>query len=154
MPRLPSSPPSTGHRGQPGLRGLLRLALLLLECHDALRPLRLVVRLVRLPLAAGAAAGSGRGGAAIESSPPAFPAQFWYKPLPGGATAVLLINNGNATAPLSFSFAAVPSMAGVPHSFAVRDVWAHADLPAATGAFTAPAVGPRDSAFLRFTPAA
>lgn len=85
----------------------------------------------------------------------AFPSlQYWYKPLPGGATAVLLMNNGVAAADLSFSFADVPSMAGVPHSFAVRDIWAHADLEPATGVFTAPAVGPRDSAFLRFTPAA
>ncbi len=82
-----------------------------------------------------------------------FPSQqFWWKPLSDGSTAILLMNSGVASADLVFNFSAIPSMAEPGAAFSVRDIWAHADLGQALANFTAPAVGPRDSAFLRFTP--
>lgn len=77
--------------------------------------------------------------------------QYLAKQLPNSDVAVLLMNNGNVTADLTISFASVPGLSAA-STVAVRDIWAHADLPQASGSFTAANVGSRDSVFLRLSP--
>lgn len=79
--------------------------------------------------------------------------QMLYKPLAGGATAVLVMNNGNATLTgASVTFADVPSLSPA-GTYAVRDVWAHTNNGSATGAWPVPAVAPQDSVFVKLSPA-
>lgn len=89
-----------------------------------------------------------------------FGQQVWAKRLAGGALAVLLVNNGQPTLaafdlPLS---ALAPALGGAPHTLAraytVRDVWAHAALPAveASASLRFEDVLGHDSRFLVLTP--
>jgi len=79
---------------------------------------------------------------------------YWYKALPGGDIAVLLMNNAEAPALLSLEWDAVPGLLPPQGSLVrVRDIWNHADLGVIDGAFlpAAPTM-PHDSIFLRLTP--
>lgn len=79
---------------------------------------------------------------------------FWYKPLPGGDTAVLLMNNGNTPALLNLEWDLVPGLLPPQGSLVrVRDIWNHVNLGVVEGAFMpdAPTM-PHDSIFLRLTP--
>lgn len=99
--------------------------------------------------------GNGLCAAGRHGAPTPFgPLQLWAKPLAGGAAAVVLVNRGDAAAPpTSVALADVPGLDGEAASFAVRDAFAHADLPdvAAGGALslTAP---PRGGVFIILTP--
>jgi hypothetical protein len=79
---------------------------------------------------------------------------YWYKALPGGDTAVLLMNNADVPALLSLEWDIVPGLL-TPQgtSVKVRDIWNHADLGIIEGAYvpSSPTVS-RDSIFLRLTP--
>ena len=90
-----------------------------------------------------------------------FGQQVWAKRLGSGRVAVLLVNVGQPTLaafrlPLS---ALAPALGAKPSdlsdSFAVRDVWAHADLPdvAANASVRFTSVLGHDSRFLVLTPA-
>lgn len=75
--------------------------------------------------------------------------QYWYKPLPNGEVAVLLMNHDNVQRNLTLTFAEVPRISC--QRCQLRDVWRRADL----GHFkTAAIVGvhPHDSAFLILKP--
>jgi alpha-galactosidase len=79
--------------------------------------------------------------------------EVWYKPLPGGGGAVLVLNhNASSTAPVpvAVTFADLPGLAcgrTVTGACAVRDVWHHADLGDFTATYTAD-VAAHDSVFL------
>ena len=79
---------------------------------------------------------------------------YWYKPLPNGDTAVLLMNNGDAPATLTLEWDTVPGLLSPQGTLvSVRDVWAHADLGEHMGTFVPAApTASRDSIFLRLTP--
>jgi hypothetical protein len=79
---------------------------------------------------------------------------YWYKALPGGDIAVLLMNNADAPATLSLEWDAVPGLLSPQGSLVrVRDIWNHADLGVVEGAFLPDApTTPHDSIFLRLTP--
>lgn len=83
-----------------------------------------------------------------------FPAwQMLYKPLPGGQTAIMIINSDSVTTTLSVEFGNVPGLqAGA--SYQVRDLYAHTDLGVFTGSYTALGLTPHDSAFIVVTPVA
>ncbi|WP_242147256.1 glycoside hydrolase family 27 protein [Sphingomonas sp. BAUL-RG-20F-R05-02] len=61
--------------------------------------------------------------------------EVWMKPLANGGRAVLLWNRGAAATPIAVDWA----MLGYPASLKLkmRDVWAHKDVPAVTGRYTA-----------------
>ena len=61
--------------------------------------------------------------------------EVWVKPLAGGGRAVLLFNRGPAPAAIAFQWEQLGYPAGL--KAGVRDLWAHADLPRAAGAFSA-----------------
>ncbi len=76
--------------------------------------------------------------------------ECWAKPLADGSVAVLFLNRGDATADVTCSFVEM----GLPHpdaSAQLRDLWARADLPAATGSYTAAALRSHASALIKFT---
>jgi len=73
--------------------------------------------------------------------------QVLYKPLPGGRTAVLIINSSPDTQSLSVQWSQVPGLSAG-GTYRVRDVWAHAELGSFTGGYTAIGLTPHDSAFL------
>ena len=78
----------------------------------------------------------------------------WYKPLPNGDTAVLLMNNGDTDEVLTLEFETVPGLLSPQGTtVAIRDVWSRKDLGVFAGAYvpTAPTAS-RDSIFLRLTP--
>jgi alpha-galactosidase len=79
---------------------------------------------------------------------------YWYKALPGGDTAVLLMNNADTPALLSLEWDAVPGLLPPQGSLVrVRDIWNHQNLGIVEGAFLPTAPTPsRDSIFLRLTP--
>jgi alpha-galactosidase len=77
---------------------------------------------------------------------------YLYKPLPGGATAVMLLNAAPTTQSLTVQFSAVPGMSGTA-TYTARDVYAHADLGTVSGSWTAVGLTPHDSAFIVLTPA-
>lgn len=79
--------------------------------------------------------------------------QVFSKPLPAGGAAVLVLNHADApTAAMALPLASIPGLAAA-GSASVRDVWARADLPPATGGQLAiPAVASHDSVFLRLAP--
>ena len=75
--------------------------------------------------------------------------QLWAKPLGGGAGAALLINHS----PHTVKYTLQPKLLNLTAAaFAVRDVWAHADLPAITTGLDL-AVPAWDSALVKLTPA-
>lgn len=78
----------------------------------------------------------------------------WWKPLPNGDTAVLLMNNGDTPALLTLEWDTVPGLLPPQGtSVGVRDVWNKVDLGVMAGAFVPTAPTPsRDSIFLRLTP--
>jgi alpha-galactosidase len=77
---------------------------------------------------------------------------YLYKPLPNGATAVLLMNNALDTTSLTVQWGDVPGLtAGATYN--VRDLYAHADLGQFAGQYTAVGLTPHDSAMLLLTPA-
>ena len=61
------------------------------------------------------------------------PYEAWAKPLADGSTAVLLINRGEDTEPITVQFKDV----GVSGTKSVRDLWAHKDLGQFTDSFKA-----------------
>lgn len=75
--------------------------------------------------------------------------QGWYKPLPGGAVALLLVNNDPAASPRTVraDFARVPGLACAP-TCAVFDVWAQAPAAAPANGFFEAALASHDSAFV------
>lgn len=80
--------------------------------------------------------------------------QVWRKTLPGGAVAVLLMNNGRKQRDVSVAVDATGVKCGA-GGCAVRDVWAHtAGQPVAAGSTVSRQLGPSDSAFLVLTPKA
>jgi alpha-galactosidase len=81
--------------------------------------------------------------------------QVFSKPLPAGGAAVLVLNHADAaTAAMALPLASIPGLAAAGSgSASVRDVWARADLPPATGGQLAiPAVASHDSVFFRLAP--
>ena len=78
----------------------------------------------------------------------------WYKPLPNGDTAVLLMNNGDTPATLTLEWDTVPGLLSPQGTtVGVRDVWNHENLGDMAGAFVPATPTPsRDSIFLRLTP--
>ncbi len=76
--------------------------------------------------------------------------EVWSKPLPGGASAVLLLNHDTTALPsVTLPWASVPALAcAASGSCTVRDVYAHADLGPHTDGFTFTAVASHDSVFL------
>ena len=81
---------------------------------------------------------------------------YWYKPLPGGDVAVLMMNNADTPALLSLEWDLVPGLLPPQGSLVrVRDIWGHQNLGVIEGAFLPDApTAPRDSIFLRLTPIA
>jgi alpha-galactosidase len=71
--------------------------------------------------------------------------QVWSKPLTGGNEAVLLVNTADAPTDITVSLDDL----GLTGRRQVRDLWAHADLGAFTGTYTATAVAPHGSVLLR-----
>jgi hypothetical protein len=68
-----------------------------------------------------------------------------YKPLPGGAAAVLVMNHGDGTlASNGVKLASVPGLACSPGPCRVRDVNAHADLGPASGTLAVPPLDSHD----------
>jgi alpha-galactosidase len=61
------------------------------------------------------------------------PFEVWTRPLADGSAAVLLMNRGNDTEPITVDFKSV-ALRG---SRSVRDLWAHKDLGRFTDKFTA-----------------
>jgi len=76
-------------------------------------------------------------------------AQYWYKPLSNGDTAVLLVNNADTAQDLSLQFGDVPGLSAG-GKYVLRDVNNKADLGTFTSSFLAAGVASRDSVFLRF----
>lgn len=79
-------------------------------------------------------------------------AQYWYKPLSGGDTAVLLMNNAPQAVDTAVTWGQVPGLTAG-GSYKVRDIWAKADIGTFSGGYTAKALPSHDSAFLRLSPA-
>ena len=75
--------------------------------------------------------------------------QYFAKPISATSVAVLAMNHGATTAPVTFNFAQVPNLpwsAGA--SVKIRDIFAHADVgPVTTGTYTAQ-VASHDASFL------
>ena len=87
--------------------------------------------------------------------------QLWSKPQPGGAAAVLVLSIGSTwgnhpqdVPSVTVNLAKIAGLANPAGKFKVRDIWNHADLPAASGGelITGPIKG-GDSAFFLITPA-
>jgi alpha-galactosidase len=57
--------------------------------------------------------------------------EVWVKPLAGGGRAVLLLNRGDTPAEIAATWAQLDWPANL--RVRVRDLWAHRDLPRATG---------------------
>jgi alpha-galactosidase len=75
--------------------------------------------------------------------------EVWARPLASGGRAVLLFNRGTMTTDVSVEW---PTLGYPAHLRArVRDLWAHKDLPSATGRITA-SVGPHDALVYRVEP--
>lgn len=79
-----------------------------------------------------------------DEEPVAVPSfQYFYKPLGGGKTAVLLINTDSADVTLSVNFSDVPDACT---SCKVRDIWAHKDVGTAMASWSG-SVASHDCAF-------
>jgi alpha-galactosidase len=61
--------------------------------------------------------------------------EVWVKPLTGGRRAILLFNRGEAPATIEANWEQLGYPAGL--KARVRDLWAHADLPRASGRYSA-----------------
>lgn len=73
---------------------------------------------------------------------------IWYKPLPGGAVALLLINNAASPQALSVQWEDVPGLSAG-GNYTVRDINAHADLGYFPKGFITPApLASHDNAFI------
>ena len=84
-------------------------------------------------------------------------AQLWAKPQPDGATAVLVINNGNPGTPnmtAQITFAEVRYTPPASATTTVLDIWTGktVELPAGTRSFNTTSFGSHDSAFYLFSP--
>lgn len=79
--------------------------------------------------------------------PTALAWQVWHKPLPGGAAAVLLVNNAGSPSDVSVELSLL-NLACLGTGCVARDIWAHTDLGPVKGAFTAKGLGPHASAFI------
>jgi len=80
--------------------------------------------------------------------------QIWAKPQPNGATAVLLLNNADPSAPnvtVSFTFAEVGFGGG--SGSKVLDIWAGTTADATGSGYTSDAFGGHDARFYLLTPA-
>ena len=79
--------------------------------------------------------------------------QQFYKPLPGGGAAVIVLNHANTTlVGARVEFAAVPLLAcAAAPSCAVRDITARADAGTFVGAYPVPDLAPHASAFVRLS---
>jgi len=98
----------------------------------------------------GAPAGVARSPAELTPTSVAVPAlQMFYKPLNASSVAVFAINHGATAMPATFVWAQVP---GLPYSAGatvkLRDLWAHADLPASAQPAYTTTLASHDSAFL------
>ena len=101
-------------------------------------------------------AGSGypaRNNVTCSCNPPA--PQVWVRPLAvapppsrQATVAALLVNAGDDVADVTLRFEDVPGWAASTAA-AVRNLWTHADAGLATGEYTAAAVPPHDSVFIR-----
>ena len=85
--------------------------------------------------------------------------QSWYKPLPGGAVALFITNNGVAApADVSVPLSALPAgalpcaAAAAAGACPVYDVWRQAQSAPVTGSFDVAALAPHDSAFVVLGP--
>jgi len=81
--------------------------------------------------------------------------QSWYKPLPGGAVAVLVANNAlevNASVSVSFSSLPAGALACSQSACDVYDVLQQAPAGTATGSFDVSALAPHDCAFVILSP--
>lgn len=81
--------------------------------------------------------------------------QQLYKPLPSGATAVLLINNADAPSDVELRFENVPGAGctGTGCTFAVRDLHARRDLGEFRDGFSSKGLASHDARFLVIRPA-
>jgi len=94
-----------------------------------------------------AAPGQAQGGA-----PPAKGGEVWTKRLSTGATAVLLVNNGDtARTDVTIDFGTIGF--GATTKVTVRDLWGRADIGTFTGSYTAKDIEPHDHVFLAATKA-
>ena len=73
--------------------------------------------------------------------------QQMYKPLPGGAAAVLVMNHGEGARSTQVNLTAVPGLACAPGPCRVRDIWLGQDLAPATGAVPVSALPSHDVAY-------
>lgn len=79
--------------------------------------------------------------------------EVWGGPLAGGAYVLAMLNTGDADALIVAPFAALEAPGvGAATTFCVRDIWARADVGAATGAINA-TVPSHDLAVFKLTPA-
>eukprot|EP01062_Namystynia_karyoxenos_P054556 TRINITY_DN449_c0_g1_i1.p1 TRINITY_DN449_c0_g1~~TRINITY_DN449_c0_g1_i1.p1 ORF type:complete len:440 (+),score=129.98 TRINITY_DN449_c0_g1_i1:86-1405(+) len=80
--------------------------------------------------------------------------QLWAKPLGGGSTAAVVINNACSEGDCAVTIDLAADLGLPAGQFKVRDIWARADNGTATGTFATGPVGLHGSRFLRFDPAA
>eukprot|EP00038_Savillea_parva_P008836 m.179517 g.179517 ORF g.179517 m.179517 type:complete len:497 (-) comp14778_c0_seq1:22-1512(-) len=76
--------------------------------------------------------------------------QAWYKPLPGGAAAILVANHGNTSATVTVKFSSVPGL-GSQH-YHVTDVWKQEALAGTQTEMTWTDLASHDSAFITVHP--
>jgi alpha-galactosidase len=76
--------------------------------------------------------------------------EYYYKPLGGGKTAVLLMNHGDSSAELSLSFGDIPGVSCSKCS--LRDIWNHKELGSFSSTYST-TVASHDAAFLVVTAA-
>merc|ERR1719327_2208567 len=74
--------------------------------------------------------------------------EYYYKPLGGGKTAVLLMNHGDSSAELSLSFGDIPGVSCSKCS--LRDIWNHKELGSFSSTYST-TVASHDAAFLIVT---
>eukprot|EP00041_Stephanoeca_diplocostata_P015730 m.301214 g.301214 ORF g.301214 m.301214 type:complete len:548 (+) comp20137_c0_seq3:73-1716(+) len=85
----------------------------------------------------------------VPGNPGAQALQMWYKPLGDSAMAVLVVNNDINAHKVTIQL----SDLNVTGTVAVRDIWAHADLPKATGSIDLGNIATHASRFFKLTPA-
>jgi hypothetical protein len=76
---------------------------------------------------------------------------LWAKPQPGGAVAVLLVNNHPSIAYSNVKVELAEVGLDAAHTVAVRDIWSHTDRADVTGSMEL-SVPSRDSVFVLLTP--
>ena len=77
-------------------------------------------------------------------------AQVWLRPTADGGAAVVVHNPGAGAVDITVSFADVPKRSwGAQTALKVRDLWEASDVGSATGSYTAKAVRPHASVFLK-----